>query len=113
MPLHEKVDTIYRTTHSANHCKRPTGIRGYTVNFYRRFIPVAAQLMLPLLEALTGKPKALTWNEDVTKAFRDTKRTLVEATLLTHPRDVSYHRRIGSCGRSSAAAVDKWYLGVL
>ena len=55
------------------------------VNFYRRFIPAAAQMMLPLFEALTNKPKTLAWNEAVVKAFQDTKKALAEATLLTHP----------------------------
>ena len=56
------------------------------VKFYRRFTPAAAQLMSPLFDALEGKPKTLVWNDAMVKAFQDTKRPLVEATLLTHPR---------------------------
>ena len=57
MPLPEKVDAITRFT-------QPTTVKGLQefvgiVSFYRRFIPAAAKLMLPLLEALTGKPKTL------------------------------------------------------
>ena len=55
------------------------------VNFYRRFLPSAAQTMLPLFEALTGKPKTLVWNPAMTTAFQDTKKSLAEATLLAHP----------------------------
>ena len=56
------------------------------VNFYRRFIPAAGQLMSPLFDALEAKPKTLVWNDVMVKAFQDTKRALVEATLLTHLR---------------------------
>ena len=43
-------------------------------------------MMIPLFEALTGKPKKLVWNNAMVKAFRDTMKALAEATLLTHPR---------------------------
>lgn len=56
------------------------------VNFYHRFIPAAAQLMSLLFEALSGKSKTLVWNEAMGKAFEDTKKALVTATLLAHPR---------------------------
>ena len=55
------------------------------VNFYCRFIPAAVQMMSPLFDALEGKPKTLVWNDAMVKAFQDTKRALVEATLLSTP----------------------------
>lgn len=84
MPLPDKVDAISRF-------QQPTTIKGLQefvgmANFYRRFIPAAAQMMLPLFKALTGKPKVLAWDEAMVKAFQETKKALVEATLLTHPR---------------------------
>ena len=84
MPLPEKVDAITRF-------ERPITIKGLQefvgmVNFYRRFLPGAAQMMIPLFEALTGKPKKLAWNDAMVKAFQGTKKALAEATLLTHPR---------------------------
>ena len=84
MPLPEKVDEITQLG-------QPTTVKGLhefvaMVNFYRRFIPAAAQTMLPLFEALSGKPKTLVWNEDMVKAFHDTKKALADATLLSHPR---------------------------
>ena len=84
MPLPEKVDAITQLG-------QPTTVKGLhefvgMVNFYRRFIPAAAQTMLPLFEALSGKPKTLVWNEDMVKAFHDTKKALADATLLSHPR---------------------------
>ena len=42
--------------------------------------------MIPLFEALTGKPRTLVWNNAMLKAFQDTKKALANATLLTHPR---------------------------
>ncbi len=56
------------------------------VNFYHRFIPAAAKIMMPLFAALSGKPKTLVWSEDMVKSFRDTKSALARATMLTHPR---------------------------
>ena len=84
MPLPEKVDAIIKLA-------QPTTINGLQefvgmVNFYRRFIPAAAQTMLPLFEALTGKPKTLVWTDAMVEAFHKTKQALVDATLLTHPR---------------------------
>ena len=83
MPLPDKVDAITRF-------KQPITVKGLQefvgiANFYRRFIPAAARIMLPLFEALTGKPKTLVWDETMVKAFHDTKKALAEATtLLTH-----------------------------
>ena len=56
------------------------------VNFYHRFIPDDAQIMLTLVEALANKPKMLLWNTAMVNAFNHTKKTLAEATLLTHPQ---------------------------
>ena len=69
-PLPDKVDAITQIN-------QPTTIKGLQefvgmVNFYRRFIPAAARTMLPLFEALAGKPKTLVWNKDMVTSFRDT-----------------------------------------
>ncbi|KRZ04692.1 Retrovirus-related Pol polyprotein from transposon [Trichinella zimbabwensis] len=59
------------------------------VNFYRRFIPRAATLLAPL-EKLTsshGTHKKLKLPEDAVKAFIEVKEALVNATLLSHPKD--------------------------
>ena len=81
MPLPEKVDAITQPT-TVKCLQEFVGM----VNFYRRFIPGAARKMIPLFEALSGKPKKLAWNEAMTKAFQDTKEALAQATLLAHPR---------------------------
>ena len=83
MPLPDKVDAITRF-------EQPVTVKGLQefvgmVNFYRRFIPAVAQTMIPLFEALAGKPRTLVWNDTRVNAFQDTKKALVNATLLTHP----------------------------
>ena len=58
------------------------------INFYRRFIPLAAKIMSPLFSALSGKAKGLktlVWTDDRLKAFHEAKVALAEAALLTHP----------------------------
>ena len=82
-PLPEKLEAI-------REFEQPTTVKGLQefigrANFYRRFIPAAASKMLPLFEALAGKPKTLEWNEEMVRAFKNTKRALAEGTLLTHP----------------------------
>ena len=57
------------------------------LNFYHWFIPHAAQILQPLYQALTGKPrpKALCWTDDMVKGFESAKRALANATMLHHP----------------------------
>ena len=83
MPLPDKVDAIL-------HFPQPETIRGLQefvgmANFYRRFIPAAAQIMSPLFDALAGKPKMVSWSEDMVTAFQNTKKALADAALLAHP----------------------------
>ncbi len=56
------------------------------VNFYRRFIPSAARIMIPLFEALKGKPKKLFWTEEMAQSFLKAKEALARASFLAHPR---------------------------
>ena len=83
MPLPAKVDAV--TNFSQPSTRK--GLQEFMgmVNFYRRFIPRAAQLMLPLFEAATTKSKLLIWDSRMVNAFQATRRALAEATLLTHP----------------------------
>ena len=100
MPLPNKVDAIVSFP-------QPVTIRGLQefvgmANFYRRFIPAAAQIMLPLFEALAGKARTLSWSEDMVTAFRDTKKVLADATLLAHP---AHHAPISLTADASDRAV--------
>ena len=83
MPLLNKVNAIA--------CLQPLitvkGLQEFVgmANFYKLFIPAAALIMLPLFEALAGKPRALVWSNVMMKAFQDTKKPLAEAMLLNQP----------------------------
>ena len=82
-PLPDKVEAITNFTQPRT-VKQLQEFIGM-VNFYRRFVPGAAQLMLPLFEALKGKQKVLSWDDGMTRAFEETKAALAKATLLAHP----------------------------
>ena len=83
-PLPDKVEAIRQF-------KQPVTVKGLQefvgmINFYRRFIPAAAEIMQPLFAALASKPRTLQWGDTMVKAFQDAKSALARATMLTHPR---------------------------
>lgn len=58
------------------------------INFYRRFLPNAAQIQGPLNALLTGAVKGsapINLTGDALQAFSDTKESLSNAALLAHP----------------------------
>ena len=55
------------------------------LNYYRRFIPHAAQHLFHLTESLKGRPKRLVWTKDCQKSFEAIKEALATATMLRHP----------------------------
>ncbi|BHF67774.1 hypothetical protein SprV_0301080300 [Sparganum proliferum] len=55
------------------------------VNFYRRFLPNSADLMLLLFNMLSGPKGPLKLTGDALTAFERIKNSLADATLLTHP----------------------------
>ena len=56
------------------------------VNFYHRFIPRAADIAIPLYQAIEGpKSKPIQWNSMLDVAFKKIKQTLAKRTLLNHP----------------------------
>jgi hypothetical protein len=58
------------------------------INFYRRFLPAAAQALKPLTDALRGgggKNKKLAWSGQQDSAFEAAKRLLCCAPCLEHP----------------------------
>ena len=55
------------------------------LNYYRRFVPGLARVLLPLTEATSGKPKDFKWTSDCQDAFQASKTALSNATLLHHP----------------------------
>ena len=56
------------------------------VIFNHQFIPAVCRMMSLLFSALAGKPKALTWDDAMIKAFQDTKKALARPAMHTHPR---------------------------
>lgn len=63
-----------------------------SLNFYRRFVPGAADLQVPLNACLKGPKckgnKPIDWTSELEAAFASCKKALASATLLVHP-DVS------------------------
>jgi hypothetical protein len=57
-------------------------------NFYRRFIPAAAHLILPLTRALRGNPggnHVLQWSNEMSSAFMAARCSLSSTAVLDHP----------------------------
>ena len=82
-PLPEKVDAIRKIP-------APTTIKELQrflgmFNYYRRFVPHAAETLAPLYEALRGNPKKLEWTDNRANAFTKAKDTLANATMCVHP----------------------------
>ncbi|CAH8533730.1 unnamed protein product [Schistosoma turkestanicum] len=82
LPCEDKVRTImeYTVPSSLKELKALLGL----VNFYRRFIPHAAERLRPLTDLLRGNPRKLELNDDARTAFSEIKRALAQATLLAH-----------------------------
>ena len=82
-PLPTKVEAV-------RNFPPPTTVKGLQefvgmVNYYHRFLPSIADTMAPLYNALSGKPKKLTWGTEQQKSFDATKNALADATTLSFP----------------------------
>jgi hypothetical protein len=82
------------------------------INFYRRFIPRAAETLQPLNDLLKGLKKSnalIEWSARCENAFCESKRALANATMLAHPvpgAPISLRgRRIELRDRSRAATM--------
>ena len=86
-PLPERVEGLskFPVPTTVKELQRFLGI----VNYYRRFIPRAAQHLTHLTDSLKGKPKTLVWSADCQASFEATKSALAAATLLHHPRPLA------------------------
>ncbi|BHF65861.1 hypothetical protein SprV_0200887400 [Sparganum proliferum] len=82
-PLSSKVEAIrdFPPPTSKRQLQRFLGM----VNFYRRFLPNCADLMLPLTNMLSGPKGPLELRGHALTAFERIKTSLADATLLTHP----------------------------
>lgn len=82
-PNPDKIESILKIKlpHDSKSLRRFLGI----INFYRRFIPHAAEIQAPLFKMLTPRNTTLSWNEDLILSFEHCKQSLADATLLEHP----------------------------
>ena len=83
-PMPDRVQAIqkYPRPGTVQHLQSFLGM----ANFYRRFIPAAAQVLKPLTDALRGGQRTkLEWTQEMEGAFLGVKQKLVEAVELAHP----------------------------
>lgn len=104
-PLPDKVEAIRQYTRPATtkDLRRFLGI----LNFYRRFIPKAAESQAPLNEFLQGNAKGKTpvpWTPETIKAFEECRETLAQATLLAHPESDAQLAIISDASDTTAGA---------
>lgn len=79
--------TNYPIPSSIKHLQRFIGM----INYYHRFIPKLAELLIPLhahvanLLKLPKKEKHFSWPDSCNESFENAKSALAQATLLAHP----------------------------
>lgn len=86
-PPLSKIEAIFKIP-------KPTtakSLRGFLgiVNFYRKFIPKAAEILAPLNDMLTGNLKGkapITWTSVAEKAFDSAKNLFAKIAVLAHPQ---------------------------
>ena len=79
-------------------------LQGYLgmLNFYRRFIPSAATLLLPLTDSLKGNVKGsapVTWSPSMDDSFNRSKAALAKAVTLGYPSSTAEWAPPGGCLR--------------
>jgi hypothetical protein len=77
-------------------------------NFYRKFIPVASKLILPLTRALRGSPRGdqpLFWSAEMEVAFSAARRALSSSAVLEHPVDGAELSLVTDASSSHVGAV--------
>lgn len=106
-PLETKVEAIQNlpAPKTVKELQRFLGM----LNFYRRFIPNAAQIQAPLTNIFAGphvkgsQPISLT--TDTLKAFEECKTSLSQATLLSHPDPTAELARVTDASDVAIGAV--------
>ena len=83
-PTPARVQAIqeYPRPRTAKELRRYLGM----LNFYRRFLPRAAEVQAPLNDLLRDNVKGRTWTPQAERAFESSKKELAQAVLLVHPR---------------------------
>ncbi|GFS92105.1 hypothetical protein TNCV_1190701 [Trichonephila clavipes] len=86
-PLPDKVQAVldYKQPETVGSLRKILGL----LNFYRRFLPKAAEQQYLLSEFLKGSKgkdsKPLNWSSEAITAFQRCKQALADAALLSHP----------------------------
>jgi hypothetical protein len=84
-PLPSCMDAIASFPRSSTVCQLQAFLGLF--NFYRKFIPVAARLILPLTHALRGGPRRdqpQDWSDEMTAAFAAARQSLSSTAFLEH-----------------------------
>lgn len=106
-PLQEKVEAIVKIPPppDVSSLRRFLGM----VNFYRRYIPHAAEIQAPLNRFLSSTKKKdktpIQWDEPAEQAFNGLKHALQQATLLAHPKPDATLLLITDASDTAAGAV--------
>jgi hypothetical protein len=77
-------------------------------NFYRKFIPAASRLILPLTRALRGSPRGdqlLLWSAEMLDAFSAARQSLSSSAVLEHPVDGAELSLVTDASSSHVGAV--------
>ncbi len=85
-PLSSRVDAIASFPRPGTVCQLQAFLGLFT--FYRKFIPAAAKLVLPLTRALCGGPRGdhlLDWSAEMAAAFSAARKSLSSTAILEHP----------------------------
>lgn len=84
-PPPERIEALMKMTEpkDAKGLRRVLGM----INFFRRFLPHAAEYQAPLHAALTGLrgSQPIQWTPELKEAFANCKNSLAKATMLAHP----------------------------
>ncbi|GBN37846.1 Retrovirus-related Pol polyprotein from transposon 17.6 [Araneus ventricosus] len=85
------------------------------LNFYRRFIPNAAEIQRILYDLVKGKKKrdktTIEWNEAAVQSFQTSKNSIAQAALLAHPNSEAKLSLIVDASNSGiAGALQQTYL---
>ncbi len=92
---------------------RPSNVRQLQAflglfNFYRKFIPAASRLILPLTRELRGSPRGdqpLLWSAEMIAAFLAARQSLSSSAVLEHPVDDAELSLVTDASSSHVGAV--------
>lgn len=108
-PAAERVEAIQKhpKPKTISDLRRFLGI----INFYRRFIPGAARIQIPLNKWLIGARKkdkrVINWTPESERAFQECKQLLAKQTLLSYPKNAAMALRTDASDVSVGAVLEQ------